>query len=47
METDEFLFRVQKEEFAGAEWTQTFNDILHYKPLNFKEFKFKTLLLVD
>jgi len=47
LETDEFLLRVKREEFSGAEWTQTFNDILDHKPLNFNEFKYKTLLLVD
>ena len=47
LETDEFLLRVQKEEFSSAEWTRTFNDILAHKPLNFNEFKYKTLLLVD
>jgi len=47
LETDEFLLRVQKEEFSGAEWTQTFTDILNHEPVNFNEFKYKTLLLID
>ncbi len=47
LEDPTYISHKQKEQFASLEWTQSFDDILAHRPMNFDELKFKTLALFN